>query len=217
MLSVITCTKDEPLIGELVQKIKEVVPKAEIIIVDKSNAPPVFSDKSMKVIAQKSDGIGNAFIEGAEIAKGEYILLIDGDLQHDPLDIPLFLDAQSKGFDLVMGYKVKNEEALSRRIVSKVMNYIARKRLGLPYRDLMSGFFLVRKDILNQIKLNPKGYKILMEIAYKTKDMPKLKVAEVPITFHRRKAGESKVGFNMRGIKEIKRIWDLMSELKRGE
>jgi len=215
-LSVITCTKNEPLVNELVNKIQKVV-DAEIIIVDKSTTPPVFSsDATVKVVSQKSDGIGNAFIEGVEIAKGDLILLIDGDLQHDPLDIPLFLDAQAKGsYDLVVGYKAVNEESFSRRMVSKAMNFIAERRLHLHIKDYMSGFFLVKRDVLKKIKLNPKGYKILMEIAYKSRSFAE--VGEVPITFHRRKAGESKVGFNMRGIKEVKRIWDLMTELKRGK
>jgi dolichol-phosphate mannosyltransferase len=77
----------------------------------------------------------------------------------------------------------------------------------------MTGFMVVKRSVIKRIKLKPKGYKIVLEVIYKSK----ASVAEVPIIFHKRKAGKSNVGFNTKGIKEAFRIFSLIIELRRGQ
>ena len=214
MLSILIPTKNEPLIQKLVNRLNKTIKrKHEILIIDKSSRKPKI--RGAKLIRQKSDGLGNAVIEGFSMAKGDVIAVMDGDGSHDPEDLNNMLKKIPK-YDIVIGSKLikggKTEDSLSRRIVTSITNSIARTILGLDIKDLMTGFIVVKRSVLERINLRPKGYKFVLEIIYKSK----AKVAEVPITFHKRIAGESKVGFNTKGIKEFSRIIVLLIELRLG-
>ena len=214
MLSILIPTKNEPLIQKLVNRLNKTIKrKHEILIIDKSSRKPKI--RGAKLIRQKSDGLGNAVIEGFSMAKGDVIAVMDGDGSHDPEDLNNMLKKIPK-YDIVIGSKLikggKTEDSLSRRIVTSITNSIARTILGLDIKDLMTGFIVVKRSVLERINIRPKGYKFVLEIIYKSK----AKVAEVPITFHKRIAGESKVGFNTKGIKEFSRIIVLLIELRLG-
>jgi dolichol-phosphate mannosyltransferase len=79
----------------------------------------------------------------------------------------------------------------------------------------MSGFAAIKRNVYEKLKLNPLGYKINMEILYKGKKEG-FKVREVPIEFHKRRAGRTKVGLTLSGLKEGFRILRYMFELKLG-
>ena len=214
MLSILIPTKNEPLIQELVNRLNKTIKrKHEILVIDKSHRSPKL--RGAKVIRQKSNGLGNAVIEGISIAKGDIIAVMDGDGSHDPEDLNNMLKKLPK-YDIAIGSKLvkggRTEDSFSRRIVTRITNSIARTILGLDIKDLMTGFIVIKRSVLERINLRPKGYKFVLEIIYKSK----AKVVEVPITFHRREAGESKVGFNMKGIKEFSRIILLLIELRLG-
>jgi dolichol-phosphate mannosyltransferase len=216
--SLILPCKEEPYIYKLVQEIQKKIKNHEIIIVDKSKIKPVFSYKNVIVIDQKSSGIGMAFLEGLKIAKGEFIAVLDCDGSHDVNDLKRLLTKMPE-YDIAIGSKLvkggKTEDELSRRIVTRCFNLLARLILGIKVNDSMTGFMVVKKSVLEKIKLKPKGFKIVLEVLYKSKSI-NAKVAEVPITFHKRKSGESKVGFNIKGLKEAFRILKLMIELRKG-
>jgi dolichol-phosphate mannosyltransferase len=214
LLSILIPTKNEPLIQRLVNRTNKAIKrKHEILIIDKSSRKPKV--RGANVIRQKSDGLGNAVLEGLALAKGDVIAVMDGDGSHDPEDLNKMLKKLPK-YDIVIGSKLvaggRTEDSISRRIVTRVTNSIARTILGLKIKDLMTGFIVVKRSVLERIKLKPKGYKFVLEIIYKSK----AKVAEIPITFHKREGGESKVGFNLKGIKEFSRIILLLLELRLG-
>lgn len=213
-VSIIIPTKNEPYIQNLVDEInREIEQKHEIIIVDKSDPKPEV--RGAKVHAQKSDGLGNAVLEGLELSKGNPIAIMDGDGSHDPRDLAKMLKV-SKDYEVVMGSKFvpggKAHYSFSRLLVSRVFNTLARIILGIGVRDSMSGFAVIRREVFERIKLRPKGFKIVIETVYKSK----AKVFEYPITFRERKAGESKVGFNTSGLKEAWRIISLLVNLRMG-
>jgi dolichol-phosphate mannosyltransferase len=206
--------KNEPLIQKLVNRInKAIKQKHEIIIIDKSTRKPKI--RGAIVIRQKSDGLGNAVVEGLSRSKGKVIAVMDGDGSHDPEDLKNMLRNIPK-YDIVIGSKLvkggKTEDSLSRKIVTRVTNYFAIVILGIKVKDSMTGFIIVKKSVLERINLKPKGYKFVVEIIYKSK----AKVLEVPITFHKREKGETKVGFNLNGIKEFSRIIILLLALRLG-
>jgi dolichol-phosphate mannosyltransferase len=207
-------TKNEPLIQKLVNRVNKTIRrKHEILIIDKSYRIPKV--RGAKVIRQKSNGLGNAVVEGLAMAKGDVIAVMDGDGSHDPEDLNKMLKKIPR-YDIAIGSKLvkggKTEDSLSRRVVTWCTNLAARTILGLDVKDLMTGFIVVKRRVLEKINLRPKGYKFVLEIIYKSKS----KVAEVPITFHKREAGESKVGFNLRGFKEFFGIIILLLELRLG-
>lgn len=218
MLSIIIPTKDEPYINDLIADVhKKVDADHEIIVVDKSRVAPTI--KGGKLVLQKSDGLGNAILEGLEECKGDTILMMDGDGSHDPAYINDMLK-NIEDYDVVIGSKYVpggfTEDYGSRVMVSKIFNLVISTFLGLKVKDLMSGFVMYKRNVFDGLVLRPRGYKIAMEIIYKSSRKKDIKIKEVPIRFYKRKAGESKVGFNRAGLSEVWRIFFLTASLRLG-
>lgn len=191
-ISVLIPTKNEPLINELIKRIHGVLKthKHEIIVIDKSNTRPKI--RNAKLVLQKSDGLGKAILEGLKYAHGDVIVIMDGDGSHDPKFIPKFIE-KIKKYDIVIGSRFtkggKTEDPSYRKIVSATFRKITSIILGIKTKDSMSGFSAIRRDVYDAISLNPRGYKINMEILYKSKKFG-FKTVEVPIVFHKRMAGK---------------------------
>jgi dolichol-phosphate mannosyltransferase len=218
MLSIIIPTKNEPYINELIADIhKKVSAEHEILVVDKSDVPPQI--KGARLILQKSDGLGNAVVEGLKEANGDIILMMDGDGSHEPSYINEMLKGIAEN-DIVIGSKYVpggfTEDYQSRVYVSKILNLVIGSFLGLKVRDLMSGFVMYRRSVFDGLVLKPKGYKLALEILYKSSKKGPLKVKEIPVRFYKRKAGTSKVGFNRAGMSEVWRIFALTFSLRFG-
>jgi dolichol-phosphate mannosyltransferase len=217
-VSIIIPTKDEPLINELIEEIHHTLRNEdhEIIVVDKSNVMPKI--KNAKLIRQKSDGLGKAVLEGLKHVSGDVVVLMDGDFSHRPEDIPKLLE-KINDYDIVIGSRFveggRTKDPKHRKIVSFVMRKFASIILGLNVKDSMSGFSAVKKEVYESLNLNPIGYKINLEILFKGKKKG-FKIIEVPIIFERRRAGKSKAGLTISGLKEVVRIIRYVFELKFG-
>jgi len=216
-VSVIIPTKNEPYIATLVRQVHKYLSgmEHEIIIVDKSTVTPRI--KRVRIIKQTSDGLGRAIMEGVRHAKGDIIVTMDGDGSHRACDILSLLKGIYRGCDVVIGSRfVKGGKTLDvkhRKMVSYVMRKFASLFLNLRVEDSMSGFCAAKRRVYEVIDLKPVGYKINMELVYKAKKRG-FKVCEVPVIFEPRKSGQSKVGFNLRGLKELLRIFVYALELK---
>ena len=147
---------------------------------------------------ERDGGLGGAVVRGIEEARGDWICVMDGDLQHPPELIPeLLAEARSSGVDLVVASRyhtrgTKKNFGRMRELLSRSLIFLA--RFVLPGRlngvtDPLSGFFLVRKDAARVDALQPDGFKILLEILIAC---PDLKVAELPLEFGARNGGRSK-------------------------
>ena len=212
MISIIIPTKNEPYINELIKDVhKKVSQPHEIIVVDKSSKKPEIT--GAKLILQESSGLGNAVLEGIAEAKGEYIVMMDGDGSHDPVYIGEMYK-EAKKYSIVVGSKYmsggRTEDQGRRVIISKAFNFVITGFLGIKVKDIMSGYAMFNKKIFGGLILKPKGFKLLMEIVYKSKQP----VKEIPVIFYKRKAGKSKVGYNMSGVKEAWRIFSLAWSLR---
>jgi dolichol-phosphate mannosyltransferase len=165
----------------------------EVIVIDKSDELPKI--KNALVLQQKSDGLGNAVLEGLKHASGDVIITMDGDGSHRPKDILKLIKALKQA-DIAIGSKFveggKTLDETHRRFISFLFGKFASFILGLKIEDSMSGFSAVKKEVYEKIKLNPLGYKINLEILYKAKN--RFKAVEVPIVFLKRKSGRSKAG-----------------------
>lgn len=191
-----------PLLIEKIFKIfRENSIDGEVVVVD-DNSPDgtgkiaeKFKKKyKMQVLHRKSKlGLSSAVLDGIAIAKGDVIGVMDADLSHPPEEIPKFLKAIENGADFAIGSrykkggKIENWE-IKRKIISKGAKLLAKPLTNIT--DPTSGFFFFRKNLINGIELNPKGFKIGLEILVKAK--PK-KIVEIPHTFVGRKKGESKL------------------------
>jgi len=146
----------------------------------------------------RADGLSGAVIEGFRRARGEWLAVMDADLQHPPEVLPeLFATAESAGVDIVcasrnVGGGGRDGLGAARDLISKSFTTFARQAFPRRLRGLsdpMSGFFLVRQAALDLDRLRPTGFKVLLEILVRT---PGLRKAEVGYEFGPRFAGDSK-------------------------
>lgn len=128
-----------------------------------------------------------------------YIFEMDADLSHDPRDIPKFLEVAPKA-DVVIGSRYirgggESNRVLHRRIISRFANAYLRFALGLSIRDCSSGYRCFDRRVLDEIGLaaiTSDGPPILTEILWRCKQR-RYRIAEVPIIFHERERGTSKL------------------------
>ena len=150
-------------------------------------------------VGSRSGGLSGAVVQGLRTARGTWAVVMDGDLQHPPeLAAKLVAIGQARELDLVAGTRYQGAGQASglsgqfRRNASTVATRLTKalfpRRLS-RLSDPMSGFFAVRLAAVDPARLNPIGFKILLEIAVR---QPRLMIAEVPFTFGVRFADESK-------------------------
>ncbi len=145
-------------------------------------------------------GLAGASLEGMLSTSADYIVLMDGDLQHDETQIVEMLTWLQRGeADLVVAsrYLASGDVALGlsdfRRRGSRTANRLAQLVLRRPMSDPMSGFFMLRRDVVDRVagKLSPHGFKILLDLVGSSP--PSLKIREIPFVFRPRLHGESKL------------------------
>ena len=152
---------------------------------------------------KKVKDLSQSCMLGFENSSFENILVMDGDLQHDPKDINKLIEIYDAGnIDVVVGsrnlFKKKNEGlGIIRLTSSKILILIISLFLKKKTNDPMSGFFLFKKKIyeVNKNRLHAKGYKILLDLIYSSNE--KLKIVDVDINFRQREKGSSKMGFKI--------------------
>jgi len=185
----------------------------EVVVVD-DNSPDDTCEIAEKlgfnvVVRPKKMGLASAFLEGAQHAEAELIGVMDADLQHPPEALPLMLNEVYSGSDLVVASRYANGGKiegwpLHRRLISRVAIALAHLLLSntRAVKDPVSGFFIVKREVIEGAQLNPQGFKILLDILTKGKYG---KVVEVPYTFKPREHGRSKFDF--------REIWSYIKHL----
>ena len=155
------------------------------------------ADYTIEIIHRKAkDGLGSAILKGIQQAKGDTIVVMDSDFSHPPQIIPKLVESIKKyQCDIVVASRyIKGGEikgwSLKRKIISKFATFIAKKGLGIDTKDPMSGFFAFKRNIIKGLNLDAIGYKILLEILVKTKNVS---IKEIPYTFQDRELGSSKL------------------------
>lgn len=127
------------------------------------------------------------------MAKGDILCAIDADLQHPPSLLKNMIDKILKGYDIVIasryvsGSIIKNWP-MHRQFISKLAIFLAKPLTDV--KDPMSGFFVLKRKVIEQINFKPRGYKILLEILTKGRYE---RILEVPYTFQTRSSGSSKM------------------------
>jgi dolichol-phosphate mannosyltransferase len=142
-------------------------------------------------------GLAGACIEGMLSSSADFLAVMDADLQHDEKALPTMLaKLQSGDYDLVAAtrYVAGGSAAVfsdKRGRISRLATKLAQRILGTALSDPMSGFFMIRRDTLDEIapRLSPIGFKILLDIATAGKN---LRLAEVAYEFRERFEGDSK-------------------------
>ncbi len=139
-------------------------------------------------------GLASAVLDGFRAANGEVLVCMDADLSHPQEVVPHLVDALTDGADLAVGSRYVagggvEDWPLKRRIVSRVACLMGNALV--PVRDATSGFFALRRSVIEGVHLNPIGFKIGFEVIARGRYH---EVVEVPYTFRDREHGSSKFG-----------------------
>jgi len=221
MLSIVSPTYNErENIGLLVERISQVMVgrKYEIIVVDDNSsdgtaeiAKELSKVYPVKILVRNGKfGLASAILKGFELAQGNIIGVIDADLQHPPEYLLEFVKAIEKdNCDVAIGSRYTNGGAIEgwskRRLLTSKIAVLLAKPLVRIVKDPMSGFFFLKRSVIEGVKLNPTGYKLGLEILVKG-NYRKLK--EIPYAFKQRRNGASKLNKN-----EIMSYLRLLKEL----
>lgn len=185
----------------------------EIVFVDDGSKDGTFrllseiaADDQRVVVVRLRRNFGQtaALKAGFDHSRGDIIISMDGDLQHDPAEIPRFIDKISEGYDIVSGWRVERTDAwLTRQFPSRVANWIMAKLSRVELHDFGTTFKAYRREILSEIHLYGELHRFIPALA----SWAGASVAEVPITNIRRQSGKSNYGIS----RTIRVLLDLLS------
>ena len=200
----------QQLITILVQLLDEILlEEYELIVVDDNSPDKTWklaleltsTYTQLKVMRRDSEkGLATAVIRGWQVARGEILGVIDADLQHPPQTLIKLWQEIEKGADLAVAsrnveYGGVSEWNILRRFLSRgaqILGLLILPEVIARLSDPMSGYFMVRREVLIDQPLQPSGYKILLEVLARGKIRW---IGEVGYIFQERKIGNSKVTF----------------------
>jgi dolichol-phosphate mannosyltransferase len=210
-LSIVVPTFNErENIPRLIDQLRTALPDIawELIIVD-DNSPDGTSEMAKRIAAADSRirclrrvgrrGLAGACLEGILASQAQYVAVMDGDLQHDEgLLLPMLQLLRRDTANMVIATRyadggsaaaLSSQRAWGSRLATKLAHHL----LKLKLTDPMSGFFMLRRELVEKIapKLSTQGFKVLLDIVVTAGDS--LRITELPFTFRRRLHGESKL------------------------
>ena len=149
-------------------------------------------DRRVNVVRlRRNFGQTPALKAGFDFARGEIVISMDGDLQHDPAEIPLFLEKIEEGYDLVSGWRFQRKDHwLARQVPSRIANWLMARLSGIELHDFGTTFKAYRREILQEIQLYGELHRFIPALASSTG----ARIAEVPISNPERKNGRSNYG-----------------------
>jgi glycosyltransferase involved in cell wall biosynthesis len=205
MLSIVIPIHNEersilPLYDRLTSVLFTLARPYEILFIDDAStdrsrellANLVQTDPRLKVVRlRRNFGQTAALSAGFHEARGDVIIAMDGDLQHAPEDIPALLLKIDEGFDIASGWrKDRVDNALTRRIPSRIANWMMAKASGIDLRDFGTTFKAYRAEVLNDVHLYGELHRFIPALA----SFYGARVAEVPIQNTQRAVGSSHYG-----------------------
>jgi glycosyltransferase involved in cell wall biosynthesis len=145
------------------------------------------------LIFRRNSGQTAAMAAGIEHACGEVLITMDGDLQNDPRDIPLFLTKIHEGFDLVVGWRANRQDKLvSRKIPSRIANWLIAKTTGVAIRDNGCSLKAYKAAMIKSIPLYSEMHRFIPAMA----SIAGPRIAEIMVRHHARQFGQSKYGLS---------------------
>ena len=224
MISIVVPTYNEKdNIAPLLERIHEALPgiSHEVIFVDDStdNTPEVINaiaqtDSTVVLHHRENEkGLATAVVKGFQLAKGDFVACMDADLQHPPeVLFDMYLAMLAKADMAIPSRFIKGGSDgglnLYRKFVSGTARYIGKILLPCLRKisDPTSGLFMIRRELLEGVDLQPIGWKIMIEVLAMCNVR---KVLETPYVFHDREAGESKLSAKVT-MEYLKQIFHLM-------
>lgn len=150
-------------------------------------------DKHIKIFSfRKNQGKAEALTFGFQIAKGDYIITLDADLQDRPDQIKKMLVMAKKGYDLTCGWRKNRKDSVQKIISSKIFNYLVGLFWGLHLNDYNCGLKVYSCSAAKSLDLYGGLHRFIPILAYQQG----FSVCEIPIIHEKRRFGKSKYGFS---------------------
>ena len=191
-----------PLYTRIVAAMAELKGNYEIVFVDDGSRDSTFKilseicDKDSRVTAvrlRKNFGQTAGLQAGFDFAQGEIIISMDGDLQHDPAEIPAFIAKLSEGYDIVSGWRFQRQDRwFTRRLPSRIANWLMARLCGLPLHDFGTTFKAYRKEVIKDLQLYGELHRFIPALA----SWSGASIAEIPIKNVARSNGKSNYGLS---------------------
>src|SRR3954453_16745830 len=189
-----------PLYDRLTRVMEALNKQYEILFVDDASTDRSFellanlveTDGRLKVLRlRRNFGQTPALAAGFDESQGNIVVSLDGDLQHDPEDIPALLTKIEEGYDIASGWrKQRLDNAITRKIPSKIANWLMAKASGIELRDFGTTFKAYRAEVLKDVNLYGELHRFIPALA----SFYGARVAEVPIRNTPRASGDSHYG-----------------------
>lgn len=190
----------EPLIGEIEAALSALGKSYEIVMVDDGSSDRTFAKLSeihkrlaqLKVIRLKRNfGQTAAMAAGLAQAQGAVVILMDGDAQNDPADIPALLAKLDQGNDLVAGWRFNRQDPfLNRRLPSMIANRLISLTTQVKLHDYGCTLKAMRQEVAKSLRLYGEMHRFIPAIAYERG----ARIAEMKVNHRPRLRGKSKYG-----------------------
>ena len=188
------------LYARLKQVMEQVGDSYELVLVDDGSNDRTYKlmgeiaavdSRVLLIKLRRNFGQTSALAAGFDHASGEFILAMDGDLQHDPSEIPNFLEKLEEGYDVVSGWrKERIDNFVMRRIPSRCANWLMAKLSGVDIHDFGTTFKAYRREVIQNIPLYGEMHRFIPALA----SWYGASICEVPIKNVNREKGKSHYG-----------------------
>jgi len=201
------------LYARLKQVMEQIDDSFEMVLVDDGSNDRTYKlleeiaavdSRVLVVKLRRNFGQTPALAAGFDHATGEYILAMDGDLQHDPSDIPAFLEKLNQGYDVVSGWRrTRIDNFILRRLPSSVANWIMARLSGVRIHDFGTTFKAYRREVIQNIPLYGEMHRFIPALA----SWYGASICEIPIRNANRERGKSHYGLG----RTFRVLFDLMT------
>jgi len=171
----------------------------EVVLVDDGSTDGSFAaltrlhsayDNVRVIRLRRNFGKAAALAAGFAHAEGDVVVTIDADLQDDPAEIPRLLAKLDEGFDLVSGWKTHRRDPITRRVPSKIFNWVTGRVSGLRLHDLNCGLKAYRTEVVRGLRLYGELHRFIPVLAHYNGH----RIAELPVNHRPREHGRSRYG-----------------------
>lgn len=151
-------------------------------------------DPRVKLVRlRRNFGKAAALCAGFDASSGAILITMDGDLQDDPEEIPRFLEMlETKNLDLVSGWKRQRQDPVSKRLPSRLFNWVTRRLARVDLHDFNCGFKAYRREVLEEIAVYGELHRYIPVLASRNG----FAVGEIAVQHHPRRHGQSKYGWD---------------------